>query len=253
MWGYLSDALKPEVAIPIVFTLLFGWFVYNKSKPRWRLWYMSLVMKQVEKPIASKISIRYENTVIERAIVERVMLWNGGNQRILSDDIAPSHPITIVVKGGQIFDVSVVSRLEDSNKIITRRDLESSFVLDFDYLAVQDGAVLQVIHNSNEIDAVTFSGIVKGGGCPQRIMIPARHLARRSALFVARADAWYNMIFSIPLVFLAVWSLHIPRDAIAISKWILIIAVFLFITSLRELSRTHVPRALSKGLLEQEG
>lgn len=108
---------------------------------------------------------------IDQAFIYYVRIANLGRKPILHNDIAPNDPLVLTCDGGKILDVSLCSVTRDVCNI-KPIDHEIDFTqntvdIDFDFLDYEDGFILQILCDSNDL-VINLNGTIIG--MPQGIL-----------------------------------------------------------------------------------
>lgn len=108
------------------------------------------------------LQITYKDRVIDNLTITQYAIWNSGNQLLNREDIVTDPPLRLIAKNrAQLLEGHIVAESEVSNKF-SISEFENSIYVDFDYVAENEGIVLQVIHTGQRKD-LSFECKIKGG------------------------------------------------------------------------------------------
>jgi hypothetical protein len=150
MIGYLFGIIG--VCLAVIF--------YIKQKIRKELTYYTKGLQLVSPRLksVSKIQVIYDTSHIEKLNVSEITLYNSGNAVLVSEDIPPKSPISIICSDdGTILEVEIEKVSDQGNncRILT---LGKSAEVAFDFLRPYQGCKIKVIHTS---DVIGLSGMLK--------------------------------------------------------------------------------------------
>ena len=114
------------------------------------------------------LKIEYDGEEIENLTTAKLFLWNGGKETINKNDIAELEPLTIKVTDNyKMLDVTILesSKIANNFKYTLSNDL-SKLLLTFDYIDINEGVVIQIIHTGKSKDDIELTGLIKGSGEP---------------------------------------------------------------------------------------
>lgn len=164
-------ALKGVATNPIVgfwigfIGIILAVIFYSKSRKLKRpiYWMRTFeILKGEEK--FPKLSIAYENGIVNTVSLTKIAFLNAGNETIDSGDIAPKNPLRIEIGGSfKILDKSVVYTKNEANNFrLEETEQKNTLKINFDYLDKNDGAIFQIIHDGASPDAINIKGSIKG-------------------------------------------------------------------------------------------
>ncbi len=133
--------------------------------------------------LPSDITVQYRGENIPRLTRSLVVFWNAGEKTLLSDDIVQSDPLRLVIQDGRVLSATVLKRSRDVNQVeaVIDPNVTTEVVLRFAFLDSSDGAVVEILHTSENRHA-DFVGTVRG--LPKGIQDLGRIAGRR---FIQRA------------------------------------------------------------------
>ena len=119
------------------------------------------------------LKIEYDGEEIENLTTTKLFLWNGGKETINKNDIAEFEPLKIKVTDNyKMLDVNILeSKIANNFKYTLSHDL-SELLLTFDYIDINEGVVIQIIHTGKSEDDIELIGLIKGSGAPVYKNIP---------------------------------------------------------------------------------
>lgn len=118
---------------------------------------------QQKKSDFDKLLITYNGQMVEDLCVSRFTVWNSGNRTLNSTDIVDSKELTISVSDNcKILDTDLIYCSEETNKFSLKVVDESTVKLFFEYVDVNDGLVVQIIHTGSD-DDIRIDCKIKGG------------------------------------------------------------------------------------------
>ena len=120
------------------------------------------------------LKIEYDGEEIENLTTTKLFLWNGGEETINKNDIAELEPLKIKVADNyKMLDVNILesSKIANNFKYTLSHDL-SELLLTIDYIDINEGVVIQIIHTGKSEDDIELIGLIKGSGAPVYKNIP---------------------------------------------------------------------------------
>uniref|UniRef100_UPI004056EEBE hypothetical protein n=1 Tax=Candidatus Electronema sp. TaxID=2698783 RepID=UPI004056EEBE len=110
------------------------------------------------------ITVHYRGQDIPRLTRTLVVLWNAGEKTILGDDLVTKDPLRLKLRGdGRVLAATVLKTKRDVCQIEALSDAScpNETHIRFDFLDAGDGAVIEVLHTSEE-RGVDVLGTVRG-------------------------------------------------------------------------------------------
>ena len=166
----LEKLMNSPIAWTILAILAVVSFIYaivcqhkNKEKKEFSycLKFNNLIQKK--KSDFDKLLITYNGQMVEDLCVSRFTVWNSGNRTLNSTDIVDSKELTISVADNcKILDTDLIYCSEETNKFSLKVVDESTVKLFFEYVDVNDGLVVQIIHTGSD-DDIRIDCKIKGG------------------------------------------------------------------------------------------
>ena len=166
-----------KVAMPVVtiISLVIALLSYYMPRKRQKLQYQTASVQYFEEEdytLPSEVEMSFRGERVTRLAKAILIVWSGGTDVLRGEDIVKQVPLTIKLEGtGKILSYSIVGVTSQGNHVLAnmRTDSQSEILLTYDYLNPDDGAVIQVIHDSNQRD-LFLVGASKGlSGGPQNL------------------------------------------------------------------------------------
>lgn len=153
------------LAILAVVSFIYAIVCQHKNKEKkefsYCLKFNNLIQKK--KSDFDKLLITYNGQMVEDLCVSRFTVWNSGNRTLNSTDIVDSKELTISVADNcKILDTDLIYCSEETNKFSLKVVDESTVKLFFEYVDVNDGLVVQIIHTGSD-DDIRIDCKIKGG------------------------------------------------------------------------------------------
>lgn len=150
-------------------SIILAIFFYKKSKKEKKFVFLKRNINLVENSL-SKINglrILYNDLELRNVSILKLAFWNPVNEVIRCSDISNQDPISIMAKeDNKILDIKIVyetnSITKTNNIQIKTIEDKKKYVITFDYLSMNDGAVIQILHTGKNIDDVLLTGTIIG-------------------------------------------------------------------------------------------
>lgn len=157
------------VIFGFVLTILsfpFGVYLYQKQKklqkPTFYLKTFSIIPSAINKT-APALQILYQGQQIKSLSITRVAFLNKGNAVINKLDVAPREPLRITFDPSlEIFEAKTIYAKNQSSTGFDILNKGSEIEMSFDYLAQEEGAVVQIIHTGYTSKDINIKGNIKG-------------------------------------------------------------------------------------------
>lgn len=108
------------------------------------------------------LTVSYKRQKVASFTVSKVLIYNRGNDTIDRQDITPRSPLRIVGLEGSILDARVLQTNNDSSDFKVNLDRANDWItLDFEYLNMNHGAVIEVIHTGSSSADLAVLGDIK--------------------------------------------------------------------------------------------
>lgn len=187
------------IAFPIaVIGSLFGVLAYIRPRKRQKLLYQTSGIQYFEEQefaLPSDFVMTFQGENVERLAKTTLILWNGGTDVLRGEDIIVDNPIRIrLPEERRILRNRLIGESGQSNRMRIEEILgkTNELAISYDYLNIDDGAVIEVMHDAKEHDP-TIIGAAKGlSGGPKGlgnvtfhdIEKPERKRTRRALMIV---------------------------------------------------------------------
>jgi hypothetical protein len=109
------------------------------------------------------LTIKYKNNIVKDLTITNISIWNSGKITIDKKDIPLKAPLGISITGN-ILDYQLLYSSNKANNIILNKTDSGKLLINFDYLDVNDGFVIQLIHDQKSISSSNIIGNIKGIG-----------------------------------------------------------------------------------------
>ena len=132
-------------------------FIYFKSRVRAELTWQATTFELiggVAPPLQGQLQIIFNGVEISRVTKTIVVFWNSGSKTIYSADVVKEDPLRMVFEDdAKILQCGMIKSSRDVNKVSVSSALAHNNVvnIDFDYLDIKDGAVLDIIHSGKPL------------------------------------------------------------------------------------------------------
>lgn len=148
-----------------IFSTFFAVYTWIKGKERKELTYSytsNAIIRGGEKQNPA-IKVEYNGIEVNDLTSTKIAIWNSGNKVLNKSDMVVEKELTISVdEGKRILAVEIITQSDETNKFVLTYATENTQSISFDYVDVQEGAVLQVFHDGYN-DAIRVDGKIKGG------------------------------------------------------------------------------------------
>lgn len=130
----------------------------------------------------SKLTLRYDNEIIQYFTTSRIAIWNAGEDTIKREDLVDL--ITIAPEiDYKILDAKIIKEIEPSNKFRINFT-ENKIKVDFDYIDKNQGCCVEIHHTGKTSWALNVSGTIHGvGKIRQATHIPYPHRRKKALKF----------------------------------------------------------------------
>lgn len=155
-WAVLS--IITIVSLPLAIYSL----VTSKKKKEFSYIGRSYCIVEKGKKKLENLQLTYMGKTIDDITITQYAIWNSGNQLLERKDIVADQPLRLIAKNEvQLLEAHIATETEESNKFVISNS-GNSVRIDFDYVEVNDGIVLQVIHTGHRRD-LSLECKIKGG------------------------------------------------------------------------------------------
>lgn len=159
------------LAFTVVLTIvsfIFSIYAYQKQKkikePTFYIKTFSIVPSSISQTV-SDLKIFYKGKEINFLSITRVVFLNKGNDIINQTDISTREPLRIAIKANsnlEIFEAKVIYEKNQSSNGFSIIQKGSDIHFLFDYLAKNEGGVVQIIHTGCLEEDIDIKGNIKG-------------------------------------------------------------------------------------------
>lgn len=139
--------------------------LYFKGKKKLQITYYlkSLEIAKTDVKPDSKLELFFGGQKVFNVRVTKIAIWNSGNHVINATDIAETEKLRIEsVCDSRILEAKVVAECEKSDGFRTIQEDETKCSIDFDYIGVNEGVTIQIVH-TGERSGINVKGKIKGG------------------------------------------------------------------------------------------
>lgn len=150
-------------------SLLLAIIFYIKSKKVKLLCY-AIRSQNIVRDLVSRIDLLemlYDGKRIENLTATKIAFWNAGNDIIDKNDIVNNCPLTVnVEKGYKILDVKTFNNDKGNQFSIKLSDDRSHIDISFEYLAKNEGEIIQLLHTGKSEQDIKIDGRMKYSSKP---------------------------------------------------------------------------------------
>lgn len=110
-----------------------------------------------------KLGLSYDGKAVNDLTITKYAIWNSGNEVLNWDDIVVASPLQISCNNNSlILDAQILVQSDETNmfKIIEKKD--NGVKISFDYMNVNDGIIIQILH-TEEVADLNVECRIKGG------------------------------------------------------------------------------------------
>lgn len=159
-WAVLSMC----TIVALIFAI-YTWFAGKKKK---EISYFKSTFKVVKagKSVIPKLDLLYDGQNIDDLTITKYAIWNSGNEVLNWSDIVIVSPLRIICNNAKILDVQIIEQSDETNafKILDKKD--NYVKIEFDYVNINDGIVIQILHTGDAAD-IDVDCRIKGGRKPR--------------------------------------------------------------------------------------
>ena len=119
--------------------------------------------------IYDDLKVSYKRTKVENFTVSKILFFNRGSETLKKEDMLTANPIRIVGHNAILLDGRILQANHTSNNINLQLHAHPApqigmkyYVLDFDYLDKNQGAVIEILHTGLSSDDLTIEGDIMG-------------------------------------------------------------------------------------------
>lgn len=145
----------------------------------------------------SELKTFFNNEEINSLTSTKIAFWNGGYQVINKSDIAEKNPIMISAdNGSKILKINLLYITSEVNNIeLLKQEQNKNYLLQFDYLAKNEGCTIEVLHTGGHKD-ISLRGTIKGS--PKLLRSPINRKYKYDKFFVDPFNRFTNFILFLP-------------------------------------------------------
>ena len=153
------------LAIMTVISFVYAFYCQKVNKERKELSYAQdtdvLIYNQTSK--FQKLKISYGDEIIDNLCVTKFAIWNSGNRVLEKGDFVVKKALAIsALNEKQILEATVVNVTEKENKFHLKPVGKTKVDVEFDYIAPENGVIIQIIHTGSRKD-LEITSMIKGG------------------------------------------------------------------------------------------
>ena len=150
---------------PIGIVLAIFFFFKSKKvvKPSFQISSVLMLGKE-ENSLPNEVTVMYGNKNVRRLTKTTLTFWNDGSEVLRGENVVKGDPLRVAIeKGDNILSHSVLKWTTKANAFSIEKSLDKPYelLLHFDYLNQNDGAVIELLHDSNR-DYPLVLGSIKG-------------------------------------------------------------------------------------------
>lgn len=176
-----------------VIAIIISIILYFKAKPIKLLAYanrMFMIVTDRSTRIEG-LAVTVHGRTAQVVTVNRIALWNAGNQTISCEDLSNIDPITIgPLQNTDVFDISILEQTRNVNQAnLVEVTYKPNFrEIKFDYLDPGDGILIHVVHNGDTSEEFGITGSIKGGCIKKRGSYPEAAIANPKVASIASLE-----------------------------------------------------------------
>lgn len=203
--------------------LVIGFIFFVKSRARPRLVYQRRALQLIgsaEPALPGEVEVSYKGVTVPRLTATYIVLWNAGIPTVRGSDVVASDPLRFVFPPGtRVLQARVVkaTRPVIGFDVTANPNAPNEALLTFDFLDIRDGAVVEILHTSEERYPQvqgTIRGLPEGLRDWGRVVPAGNSLRVLPALFDFRGIGGRLI-----LVLLAVYGVGLALYGIASPTW----------------------------------
>ncbi len=152
-----------------IMSLLLTLYLYNKGRKYKKINYAkkSHVLIQDFESNINKLSLKYDETVVENVTITFLAIWNGGNDTICLSDTSGAAPLSVYTADkSQILEAKIIYSSNKLNGFKIKKTDKDGFEMSFDYIEKKEGIILEIIHTGTSSKSITATCHIKGGEPP---------------------------------------------------------------------------------------
>ncbi|OQW32902.1 MAG: hypothetical protein A4E19_05995 [Nitrospira sp. SG-bin1] len=192
-------------------------FIYLRTRQRTRLAFAYTAQQLLGSTgaLPRDITLQFRGKEITKLTRTLVLVWNSGENTILADQIVSSDPLQLVfAEGSQVLSATVLKQTRAVNQLQTILIPEpgNSLFLRFEYLDTGDGALIEVLHTSDDRFPL-FLGTIRGMPKGIEDLGNIRSMSGKAWSFRMhpRIIAWANLIGGILMVAVGIFPTTLAK------------------------------------------
>lgn len=172
-------AANPYLTIIVYFlsflSVLLAILLYYKSRkikiPLYTIKTNNIIADYISK--ISLLNVLYSGNQIDNLSVSKIAFWNNGNEPIKNNDIAKKDPLRIILKNNsKLLDAKIIDNINQANNFnLITSDNGSVIEITFDFIAKNEGVLIQVFHTGKTNNDISIEGTIIGGKKLSRIKL----------------------------------------------------------------------------------
>jgi hypothetical protein len=204
-WTTIVSIISGFIGIGL--TLLFGFLTLRKKELKYAMTGSNLIKNSVSR--FTSLGIFYDGSKIDTLSVTRLAIWSSGNETIQGSDITSKNPIRVTIIGeGTILAGELISTNKETNNFNVVKELDGSYLIEFEYLDKEDGAVFQFVHTGSSYKNIQLCGTVKG------LKELKQGKLVKNVILVNNGGINLNLVLSLGLACFIIWDSFVGHNLI---------------------------------------
>lgn len=205
--------------------LVIGFIFFVKSRARPRLVYQRRALQLIgsaEPALPGEVEVSYKGVTVPRLTATYIVLWNAGIPTVRGSDVVASDPLRFVFPPGtRVLQARVVkaTRPVIGFDVTANPNAPNEALLTFDFLDIRDGAVVEILHTSEERYPQvqgTIRGLPEGLRDWGRVVPAESVLPPPFARITRRLPSWVGIGLGLAL---AASGVAFRTDDVGVSWW----------------------------------
>jgi hypothetical protein len=191
-----TGKLNLTFLILAILSIVLAIYFYIKSKKEKKPVYNLQTTKLIENKVSSidKLNISFGDKPVENLSITKLAFWNAGRETIRENDFIQADRLRIVpVDNITIFDYKIDFENE-LNNIKIKQKKDSSLIVTFDYLDLNQGIIISIFHNGNTSESLDVKGSFIGS------FKVSKSKERKRLSYFAENNIVYKSIINPPLI-----------------------------------------------------
>ncbi|EDP96392.1 hypothetical protein U8527_09795 [Kordia algicida OT-1] len=192
-----TGKLNLTFLILAILSIVLAIYFYIKSKKEKKPVYSLQTTKLIENNISSieKLNISFADKPVKNLSVTKLAFWNAGKQSIRDNDFVQADRLRILpIDDFTIFDYKVDFE-NNLNNVKVKQKKDSSLIITFDYLDLNQGIILSIFHNGNANKSIVIKGSFIGS---KKV---SRSKERKRLSYFIENNLFYNFIIEPPKMY----------------------------------------------------